>query len=212
LAEQFIRTKASDGKMSSDNPKPLKEIQMEHKDLMELFVGELKDLYSAESQLIKALPKMAKAATSEDLRAGFEHHLEQTKEHARRIEQICTELGEKPTGKKCGGMEGLIGEGKEMMDEFDGDVLDAALISAAQRVEHYEIAGYGTVRTYAELLGHDRAVELLEETLKEEKETDQKLTELAVTINVEAINPKGSDEEEEEVPVASKPKSKAARA
>jgi ferritin-like metal-binding protein YciE len=211
LAEQVIRTKASDGKMSSDNPKPFKEIQMEHKDLMELFVDELKDLYSAESQLIKALPKMAKAATSENLRAGFEHHLEQTKEHARRIEEICTELGEKPTGKKCGGMEGLIGEGKEMMEEFDGDVLDAALISAAQRVEHYEIAGYGTVRTYAELLGKDRAVELLEETLTEEKETDQKLTELAVTINVEAINPEGSDEEEE-VPVASKPKSKAARA
>jgi ferritin-like metal-binding protein YciE len=212
LAEQVIRTKASDGKMSSDNPKPFKEIQMEHKDLMELFVDELKDLYSAESQLIKALPKMAKAATSENLRAGFEHHLEQTKEHARRIEEICTELGEKPTGKKCGGMEGLIGEGKEMMDEFDGDVLDAALISAAQRVEHYEIAGYGTVRTYAELLGNDRAVELLEETLQEEKETDKKLTELAVTINVEAINPEGSDEEEEEVAVASKPKSKAARA
>jgi ferritin-like metal-binding protein YciE len=211
LAEQVIRTKASDGKMSSDNPKPLKEIQMEHKDLMELFVDELKDLYSAESQLIKALPKMAKAATSVNLRAGFEHHLEQTKEHARRLEEICTELGEKPTGKKCGGMEGLIGEGKEMMEEFDGDVLDAALISAAQRVEHYEIAGYGTVRTYAELLGKDRAVELLEETLTEEKETDQKLTELAVTINVEAINPEGSDEEEE-VPVASKPKSKAARA
>jgi len=202
--------KATDGKMSSNHPKPLKEIQMEHKDLMELFVDELKDIYSAENQLIKALPKMAKAATSEDLRAGFEHHLEQTKEHARRIEEICTELGEKPTGKKCGGMEGLIGEGKEMMDEFEGDVLDAALISAAQRVEHYEIAAYGTVRTYAELLGNDRAVELLEETLQEEKETDQKLTDLAVTINVEAINPEASNEEE--VPVANKPKSKAARA
>ena len=185
---------------------------MEHKDLMELFVDELKDLYSAESQLIKALPKMAKAATSENLRGGFEHHLEQTKEHARRIEEICTELGEKPTGKKCGGMEGLIGEGKEMMDEFEGDVLDAALISAAQRVEHYEIAGYGTVRTYAELLGKDRAVELLEETLEEEKETDQKLTELAVTINVEAISPEGSGEEEEKVSVGGKAKSRAARA
>ena len=183
---------------------------MEHKDLMELFVDELKDIYSAENQLIKALPKMAKAATSGNLRAGFEHHLEQTKEHASRIEEICTELGEKPTGKKCGGMEGLIGEGKEMMDEFEGDVLDAALISAAQRVEHYEIAAYGTVRTYAELLGNDRAVELLEETLEEEKETDQKLTELAVTINVNAINPEDSDEEE--APGANKPKSKAARA
>jgi ferritin-like metal-binding protein YciE len=183
---------------------------MEHKDLMNLFVDELKDLYSAESQLIKALPKMAKAATSDDLRAGFEHHLEQTKGHARRIEEICTELGEKPTGKKCGGMEGLIGEGKEMMDEFEGDLLDAALISAAQRVEHYEIAAYGTVRTYAELLSQDRAVELLAETLEEEKETNQKLTELAATINVEAVNTEGS--EDEELPVENKPKSKAARA
>jgi ferritin-like metal-binding protein YciE len=185
---------------------------MEHKALKELFIDELKDIYSAENQLIKALPKMAKAATSDDLRAGFEEHLEQTKEHARRIEEICTELGEKPTGKKCGGMEGLIGEGKEMMGEFEDDVLDAALISAAQRVEHYEIAAYGTVRTYAELLGHDRAVELLEQTLEEEKETDQKLTELAGAINVEAIDAEGSEDEEENDVNARKQKSKAARA
>jgi ferritin-like metal-binding protein YciE len=185
---------------------------MEHKALKELFIDELKDIYSAENQLIKALPKMAKAASSDDLRAGFEEHLEQTKEHARRIEEICTELGEKPTGKKCGGMEGLIGEGKEMMDEFEDDVLDAALISAAQRVEHYEIAAYGTVRTYAELLGHDRAVELLEQTLEEEKETDQKLTELAGAINVEAIDAESSEDEEENDVNARKQKSKAARA
>jgi ferritin-like metal-binding protein YciE len=185
---------------------------MEHKALKELFIDELRDIYSAENQLIKALPKMAKAASSDDLRAGFEEHLEQTKEHARRIEEICTELGEKPTGKKCGGMEGLIGEGKEMMDEFEDDVLDAALISAAQRVEHYEIAAYGTVRTYAELLGHDRAVELLEQTLEEEKETDQKLTELAGAINVEAIDAEGSEDEEENDVNARKQKSKAARA
>ena len=185
---------------------------MEHKALKELFIDELKDIYSAENQLIKALPKMAKAASSDDLRAGFEEHLEQTKEHARRIEEICTELGEKPTGKKCGGMEGLIGEGKEMMDEFEDDVLDAALISAAQRVEHYEIAAYGTVRTYAELLVHDRAVELLEQTLEEEKETDQKLTELAGAINVEAIDAEGSEDEEENDVNARKQKSKAARA
>ncbi len=184
---------------------------MEHKALKELFIDELKDLYSAENQLIKTLPKMAKAATSDDLRAGFEEHLEQTKEHARRIEEICTELGEKPTGKKCAGMEGLIDEGKEMMGEFEDDVLDAAMISAAQRVEHYEIAAYGTVRTYAELLGHDRAVELLEQTLEEEKETDRKLTELAGTINVEAVNTEGSEEDEEES-VVIKSKSKAARA
>jgi ferritin-like metal-binding protein YciE len=185
---------------------------MKHKALKELFVDELKDLYSAENQLIKTLPKMAKAATSDDLRAGFEHHWEQTKEHARRIEEICNELGEKPTGKKCAGMEGLIEEGKEMMDEFEDDVLDAAMISAAQRVEHYEIAAYGTVRTYAELLGHDRAVELLEQTLEEEKETDQKLTELAGTINVEAVNAEGSDEDEEEDASTRRQKSRAARA
>jgi ferritin-like metal-binding protein YciE len=185
---------------------------MEHKALLELFVDELKDIYSAETQLIKALPKMAKAATSPDLRDGFEHHLEQTKEHARRIEEICTELGEKATGKKCGGMEGLIGEGKEMMEEFEGDVLDAALISAAQRVEHYEIAAYGTVRTYAELLAQDRAVELLEETLEEEKETDQKLTELASTINVEAMNANASEDQNAEASGNHKLKSKAARA
>jgi ferritin-like metal-binding protein YciE len=195
---------------TQDLEHPYKEIQMEHKALNELFIDELKDIYSAENQLIKALPKMAKAASSDDLRAGFEEHLEQTKEHARRIEEICTELGEKPTGKKCGGMEGLIGEGKEMMDEFEDDVLDAALISAAQRVEHYEIAAYGTVRTYAELLGHDRAVELLEQTLEEEKETDQKLTELAGAINVEAMDAEGSEDEEDVN--ARKQKSKAARA
>ena len=183
---------------------------MEHKALQELFVDELKDLYSAENQLIKTLPKMAKAATSDDLRAGFEHHLEQTKEHARRIEEICSELREKPTGKKCAGMEGLIEEGKEMMGEFEDDVLDAAMISAAQRVEHYEIAAYGTVRTYAELLGHDRAVELLEQTLEEEKDTDQKLTELAGTINVEAMNAEGTDGDEDVN--ARRRKAKAARA
>jgi ferritin-like metal-binding protein YciE len=185
---------------------------MEHKALKELFVDELKDLYSAENQLIKTLPKMAKAATSEDLRAGFEHHWEQTKEHARRIEEICNELGEKPTGKKCAGMEGLLEEGKEMMHEYEDDVLDAAMISAAQRVEHYEIAAYGTVRTYAELLGHNRAVELLEETLEEEKETDQKLTELAGVINVEAANAEGSDAAEEEDANTRRQKSRAARA
>jgi ferritin-like metal-binding protein YciE len=155
---------------------------------------------------------MAKAATSDDLRAGLEEHLEQTKEHARRIDEICTELGEKPTGKKCAGMEGLIDEGRKMMDEFEDDLLDAAMISAAQRVEHYEIAAYGTVRTYAELLGHDRAVELLERTLEEEKETDQKLTELAGAINVEAVNAEGSEDEEEDDVNARKQKSRAARA
>jgi ferritin-like metal-binding protein YciE len=191
---------------------------MEHQALKELYVDELKDIYNAENQLVKALPKMAKAATSEDLRTGFEEHLEQTKGHVQRLEQIFKELGEKPTGKKCKGMEGLVAEGSEMMEEdFDDDVMDAALISAAQRVEHYEIAAYGTVRTYAELLGEDSAVQLLEQTLEEEKETDQKLSDLASDINVKAMgesSEEGSTEEEgdEEAATPIRKKSKAARA
>jgi len=161
--------------------------------LKELYIDELRDLYNAENQLTKALPKMAKAATSEELRAGFERHLDQTKGHVERLERIFKELGEKPSGKKCKGMEGLVEEGKEMIDEQEGEVLDAGLISAAQRVEHYEIAAYGCVRTYANLLGEDDAAELLEQTLEEEKETDQKLSKLAEKINVEA-----SEEDEEE--------------
>src|SRR6202162_6412291 len=181
---------------------------MEHQALKELYIEELKDIYNAENQLVKALPKMAKAANSEELRTGFEEHLEQTRGHVQRLEQIFKELGEKPSGKKCHGMEGLVPDGQEMMREYcEDDVRDAALFSAAQRVEHSEIAAYGTVRTYAELLGHDRAVELLEQTLEEEKETDQKLTELAGSINVEAANAGGSEES-----TVVKPRSKAARA
>ena len=160
---------------------------MKHNTLKELFIDELRDIYSAETQLVKALPKMAEAASSDDLRAGFEEHLEQTKEHVERLERIFNELDEKPSGKKCRGMEGLVQEGKEMIDEEEeGDVLDAGLISAAQRVEHYEIAAYGCVKTYANLLGETDAAELLEETLGEEKATDAKLTKLAQKINVEA--------------------------
>ena len=164
--------------------------------LQELYVDELKDLYSAENQLTKALPKMAKAASSEELRQGFEEHLEQTKGHVERLQQIFEMLGEKPTGKKCVGMEGLIKEGAEIMSEdFEDDVMDAALISAAQRVEHYEIAAYGTVCAYADLLGESEQVSLLKETLDEEKETDQKLTELSKEINVEAQEGSSDDEE-----------------
>jgi ferritin-like metal-binding protein YciE len=160
---------------------------MENNTLRELYVEELRDIYDAEKQLIKALPKMAEAATSEELRSGFEEHLEQTKGHAQRLEQIFNELGEKATGKKCKGMQGLVSEGSEVIDEdFEGDVKDAGLISAAQRVEHYEIAAYGTVRTYATILGEKNAASLLEKTLTEEKETDQKLTELAEGINADA--------------------------
>ena len=161
---------------------------MQQSALKELYVDELRDLYDAEGQLTKALPKMAEAATDDELRAGFEHHLEQTRGHVQRLEQIFEGMGEKPKGKKCKGMQGLIAEGKEMMedDDLEGEVLDAGLISAAQRVEHYEIAAYGCVRSYANLLGDTKAASLLEETLEEEKETDRKLTELSETIKVEA--------------------------
>lgn len=148
--------------------------------MQELFVHELKDLYSAENQLIEALPKMAKAASTPELKQGFERHLKQTQEHAQRIEQIFEDFDRKPGGMKCKGMEGLIKEGEEILKE-DGDpaVKDAALIGAAQRIEHYEIAGYGTARTFARHLGNDKAAKLLQQTLDEEGETDHKLTQLA---------------------------------
>ena len=135
--------------------------------LKELYIDELKDLYSAESQLVKALPKMAKAASSDELRQGFEEHLEQTKGHVQRLEQVFKALGENPKGKKCKGMEGLVDEGAEVMGEdFAGALLDAALIGAAQRVEHYEIAAYGTVCAFAEELGETEQASLLTETLE----------------------------------------------
>jgi len=154
--------------------------------LRDVYVEQLKDLYSAESQLIKALPKMAKAAHSPELAQGFEEHWEQTKGHAARLEEIFKALDEKPTGKKCKAMAGLIEEGAEIIHEDASPAAkDALLIAAAQRVEHYEIAGYGSVKTYADLLDEDEAIRLLEETLQEEVETDKKLTEAAKSINVE---------------------------
>jgi ferritin-like metal-binding protein YciE len=169
---------------------------MKESALRELYVEELKDLYSAETQLTTALPKMAKAATSSDLKAGFEKHLKQTEEHVARLERIFEALNESPKGKKCVGMEGLIKEGKEMIDDDPGEEqLDAGLIAAAQRVEHYEIAGYGCVRTYAKLLGENEAVSILDKTLTEEKETDKALTALAENINVEAMVVEASEKE-----------------
>jgi ferritin-like metal-binding protein YciE len=169
----------------------MKENRLKH-----LYIEELKDLFSAENQLLKALPKMAKASTSEDLRAGFEGHLEQTKEHVARLEKIFKDLGETAGGKKCKGMAGLIEEGAEMIAEDPApEELDAGLISAAQRVEHYEMAGYGCVSAYAKLLGEDRALSLLKQTLEEEKETDKKLTQLSGRINVEAADSEESDQE-----------------
>ena len=171
---------------------------MPNQELKELYIDELKDLYNAETQLVKALPKLARAAASDELRQGFEEHLEQTKGHVQRLEQIFEMLDESPKGKKCKGMEGLIEEGSEVMEEdYEGDLLDAALIGAAQRVEHYEIAGYGTVRSMAETLGESDHVSLLEETLEEEKETDEKLTQLAQQINSGA-NAAGAPPKKEE--------------
>lgn len=156
--------------------------------LEELLVDELKDIYNAETQIIKALPKMAKAATSPDLKRAFERHLEETRKQVERLDQIGQALEIKLTGKKCKGMEGLIEEGKELMEEdFDDNAIDAGLIGAAQKVEHYEIAAYGTARTHAEMLGYTKAAKLLQQTLDEEGATDKKLTQLAESIiNVEA--------------------------
>jgi ferritin-like metal-binding protein YciE len=153
---------------------------MSHDSLQSLFIDELKDVYNAEKQLVTALPKMAKAASSPELSQALTQHLEETKAHVERLEQIFKSLDLPLRGKKCKGMEGLVEEGKEMLEEGGEDsVLDAGIISAAQRVEHYEMAAYGCLRTYAGLLGHDGAVKLLEQTLEEEEAADQKLTELA---------------------------------
>jgi ferritin-like metal-binding protein YciE len=169
---------------------------MANEGLRDLYIDELKDLYSAENQLVKALPKMAKAASSHELKQGFEEHLEQTRGHVQRLEQIFETLDESPKGKKCAGMEGLVKEGGEVMEEdFEGALMDAALIGAAQRVEHYEIAAYGTAAEFAKLLGQSEHATLLEETLQEEKETDEKLTELAKEINPQANE--GAEKSEE---------------
>ena len=160
---------------------------MPEKGLKELYIDELKDLYNAENQMVKALPKMAKAASSEKLRAGFEEHLEQTKGHVSRLEQIFESLEESPKGKKCKGMAGLVEEGSEIIDgDIEDGLKDAGIIGAAQRVEHYEIAAYGTVRAFAKTLGQSEHASLLEKTLEEEKETNEKLTELAKQINAQA--------------------------
>ncbi len=160
-----------------------------------LFIDELKDLYSAENQLLKALPRMAKGAKHPDLKAAFTEHLEVTRGQVARLEKIFSKLDASPKGKRCVAMEGLIEEGKELLEkkEAEPSVLDAALIGAAQRVEHYEIAGYGTVRTFAKLLGYAEAQKLLQETLEEEAEADEKLTALAeAVVNPDALAEKAS--------------------
>ena len=162
---------------------------MKLSNLQDLFVKQLQDLYSAENQLVRALPLMRKAASSDKLQAAFQKHLGQTEQHVKRLEQIFEQLGESSKGKKCKAMAGLVAKGQAVIEEDAvPDVRDAALIAAAQRVEHYEIAGYGTVRTYARTLGHDQVVQLLQQTLDEEGETDKKLSDLAEkTVNRMAV-------------------------
>ncbi len=161
---------------------------MKMESLKDLYLEQLRDLYDAETQILDALPKMAESANSPDLKSGFNQHLRQTRDHVARLERIFDTLGEKASGQTCHGMKGLLKEGVEMVKaKGDPEVHDAGLIAAAQRVEHYEIAAYGTVRTYAEMLGQSDAVVNLNKTLEEEKETDRKLTQLAQShINAEA--------------------------
>ena len=175
---------------------------MPAENLNELFVEELRDIYDAEKQLTKALPKMAKASESEQLRAAFEGHLEVTRQHVTRIEEVFKLLGMAARGKTCEGMKGLIEEGEEAIEELEGTVLDAALIAAAQKVEHYEIATYGTLATFAEVLEMEDAKDLLGQTLEDEKEADEKLTGIAGQINPEA-EAEGEGEEEEGMAMAS---------
>jgi ferritin-like metal-binding protein YciE len=174
--------------------------------LQEKLVDDIRDLYHAEKQLIKALPKMAKAATHEDLREAFESHLEETREHVARLEEIFSALGEKVRAKNCPGMAGIIEEGSALLQEEPSAVIDAAIISAAQRVEHYEIGAYGTCAAWARLLGMDEVVSLLEQTLEEEKATDKKLTALAEQeVNLNAAS-EGREEGEEQEEVEARPR------
>jgi ferritin-like metal-binding protein YciE len=161
---------------------------MEMSDLQDLYLDELRDALHAENQLIKALPKMAKKASSPELQQAFMTHLEETRGHVERLNQIFENMGQKPKTKKCAGMEGILEEGKEFMEEAESEeLMDAGLIASAQRAEHYEMAAYGTLRTYAKLLGDDKAARLLQQTLDEEGKTDKLLTKLAESgINVEA--------------------------
>ncbi len=160
---------------------------MKMTNLEDVFTDEIKDIYSAENQIMKALPKMAKASQGE-LRSAFEQHLEQTRTHAQRIEQVCQELNFTPKGKKCTGMEGVLSEGSEVLGtQGSEEAKEAALIGAAQRVEHYEIAAYGTARTHARQLGYTNAADLLDQTLREERQTDDRLTQIAESrVNQEA--------------------------
>jgi ferritin-like metal-binding protein YciE len=176
--------------------------------LQELYIEQLQDLFSAEQQIIKALPKMVQSAQSEELRDALNEHLEVTKKQADRVEKICEELGEDAKGEKCKGMEGVLKEGSDLVEDISNkEVRDAAIIAAAQRVEHYEMAGYGTARTYAILLGYDEAASALEQTLEEDKEADETLSGLAEQLNNEALDADGSEDEGKKAGPESTPKS-----
>jgi ferritin-like metal-binding protein YciE len=163
--------------------------------LQELYIEQLQDLFDAEQQIIKALPKIIEAAQSEELRDALTEHLEVTKKQADRVQNICNELGEDVKGEKCKGMEGVLKEGSDLVKDISNkEVRDAAIIAFAQRVEHYEMAGYGTVRTYATLLGFDEAASALEQTLEEEKEANETLSGLAEELNNEALTAEGKEE------------------
>lgn len=178
---------------------------MKEQTMQDLYLDQLRDLYDAERQIIKALPKMIRAASSEDLKRALEEHLEVTKEQEQRIARIFENHGDKVKAQKCKGMEGVLKEGAELVEKgWDTQVLDAAIIAAAQRVEHYEMAGYGCAHAYAELLGDDEAGELLEKTLTEEKDANDKLTELSETINQSALGESGEESEPGEEAVARK--------
>ena len=169
---------------------------MKEQTMQDLYVDQLRDLYDAERQIIKALPTMIKAASSDELKQALEEHLEVTKEQEQRIAQIFENKGEKVKAQKCKGIEGVLKEGAELLEKgWEAAVLDAAIIASAQRVEHYEMAGYGCARTYAELLGDEDAGDLLEKTLEEEKEANEKLTELSETINQAALGEGGEEVE-----------------
>jgi ferritin-like metal-binding protein YciE len=171
---------------------------MAAKSLQELFVEELRDMYDGEKRLTRALPKMARAATSGELQTAITSHLRETEKQVTRLEQVFRSLGEKPRGKKCDGIMGIVEEGNTAMEELEGPILDAALIAGAQKVEHYEIASYGTLAYFAGLLGQDRAKRLLGETLNEEKAADQKLNQIAKSrVNRQALLANGSRDDEQ---------------
>jgi ferritin-like metal-binding protein YciE len=186
---------------------------MEMEVLRDLYIEELKDLYSAEKQLVRALPKMAKNATHPDLRTAFENHLAETQGHVARLEKIFESLESSPRGKKCVGMEGLIEEANELLEEdAEEDVVDAGLISKAQHVEHYEMAGYGTVRTWAQVLGEERHAQLLQQTLDEEKNADRLLTQLAESsVNIDAEIDANAEEESDTQASRSRPAKRGAK-